>query len=119
MMAMLIDTRAMGFALTDAIFRHVEAGVESALAPVARWVMSVTVRLDDVNSNRGGRDKRCRLVANLRRRGVLVARATDTDLYAAIDKAAKRLRRSAVRAVTRRVLSGRKDPQRPGALVPA
>jgi ribosomal subunit interface protein len=110
----------MGFTLTDPIFRHVEAGVESALAPVARWVLSVTVRLDDVNSARGGRDKRCRLVVNLRgRRGVIVAQAVDNDLYAAIDKAAKRLRRSAVRAVTRRVLSGRKDPQRPGALVPA
>jgi ribosome-associated translation inhibitor RaiA len=114
-----IDTRAIDFPLTDAILRHVESRVESALGPVARWVMAVTARLEDVNASRGGIDKRCRLVASLRRRGVVVAEATDTDLYAAVDEAAGRIRRSALRALARRVPRERKDPQRPGALVHA
>ena len=114
---MFIDTRAIDFPLTDAILRHVESRVESALGPVARWVMTVTARLEDVNAVRGGVDKRCRLVAALRRRGVVVAEATDADLYAAVDEAGSRIRRSALRAVTRRVPRERKDPQRPGALV--
>jgi ribosome-associated translation inhibitor RaiA len=114
-----IDTRAIGFPLTDAIHRHVESRVESALGPVARWVIKVTARLEDVNAARGGVDKRCSLVAALRRRGVVVSEATDTDLYAAVDEAAGRIRRTALRAVTRHVPRQRKDPQRPGALAVA
>src|SRR5678816_3707388 len=56
--AMVIETRAMGFALTDAIRRHVESRVESALAPIADWVLDVTARVEDVNADRGGIDKR-------------------------------------------------------------
>lgn len=116
---MFIETRAIDFLLTDAILRHVESRVESALGPVTRWVMTVTARLEDVNASRGGVDKRCRLVAALRRRGIVVAEATDADLYAAVDEASSRIRRSALRAVTRRGPRERKDPQRPGALVHA
>lgn len=116
---MLIHTRSMGFGLTDSIRRHVESRVESALAPVARSVITVVARLDDVNADRGGVDKRCRLVALVRRHGTVVAEATDADLYAAVDEAAGRIRRSAIRAVKRHVPRERKDPQRPGALVHA
>jgi ribosomal subunit interface protein len=114
---MLIDTRAIGFPLTDAIRRHVESRVESALGPVAGWVLNVTARVEDVNADRGGIDKRCGLVASLRGRGVVVAQALEADLYAAIDEAASRLRRSAVRAVSRPMARDRKDVQRPGALL--
>ena len=114
---MLIYTRSMGFSLTDSIRRHVESRVASALAPVARSVITVIARLDDVNAHRGGVDKRCRLVALVRRHGTVVAEATDADLYAAVDGAAGRIRRSAIRAVRRHVPRERKDPQRPGALM--
>jgi ribosome-associated translation inhibitor RaiA len=114
---MLIETRAMGFVLTDAIRRHVESRVESALAPVAGWVLNVTARVEDVNADRGGIDKRCGLVACLRGRGVAVVEALNADLYAAIDEAASRLRRASVRSVTRHLARERKDRQRPGALL--
>ena len=114
---MLVDTRAMGFALTDAIQRHVESRVESALSPVASWVVSATARVEDINSDRGGIDKRCALVASLRGRGVAITEALNVDLYAAVDEAAGRLRRAAVRAVKRHVARERKDTQRPGTLL--
>jgi putative sigma-54 modulation protein len=114
---MLIDTRAIDFTLTDAIRRHVEARVEAALGPLSRWVIRVTARLEDINADRGGIDKRCRLVVAVRRHGVVVAEATHADLYTAVDEAAARIRRSATRAVMRHVPRGRKGPQRPGVLV--
>ena len=113
---MTIDTRTMGFASTDAIRRYAETRVSRALSPVARWISSVTVRAEDVNAGRGGVDKRCSLVATLRHRGAVVAEATDADLYAAIDAAAARLRRGALRAVKRPFARDRKYPQRPGAI---
>lgn len=114
---MLIDTRAIGFALTDALAGHVEFRLRAALDPFAGNVLKVTVRLDDVNASRGGIDKRCTIVAALRRRGVVIAEATHENLYVAVDEAATRIRRSLKRARTRRVSLQRKDAQRPGALV--
>jgi ribosome hibernation promoting factor len=114
---MLIDTRAIGFALTDAILRHVEARVEAALGPFSRGIIKATVRLEDVNADHGGDDKRCRIVVALRRHDVRVAEATNADLYAAVDKAANRIRRSVRRAAKRHLARDRRHSQRPGALV--
>lgn len=114
---MFIDTRAMEFALTDAIVSHVEARVEQALGAMARWVLRVTVRLEDVNADRGGVDKRCSIVVAIRRRGVIVVEGTDENLYVAVDKAASRARRTAMRTVSRHLARERRDPQRPGALI--
>ena len=116
---MLIDTRPIGFPLTAAILRHVEYRVESALGPVARRVLKVTARLEDVNAGRGGIDKRCGLTVALRRHGVVVAHATDGDLYAAVDRAARRARRLVLRAMRQHVRRQRGDRQRPGALLGA
>jgi ribosome-associated translation inhibitor RaiA len=114
---MFIDTRAIGFSLTEPIVRHVEARFESALGPFARWILKVTVRLDDVNADRGGIDKRCAVVVAMRRHGVAVAEAVDEDLYRAVDEAASRARKSVARDAKRHIARGRRDPQRPGALV--
>src|SRR5690349_14966393 len=114
---MLIETRAMGFALTDAILRHVETRVESALGPFSAWVLRATVRLEDVNADRGGDDKRCGIVVALRRRGVAIADATKSDLYVAVDEAADRVRRSVQRSIRRHLSRDRRDRQRRGALV--
>ena len=113
----IVNTRPIGFSLTPAIRRHVERRVRAALAPDARRVLGVTARLEDVNADRGGIDKRCSLVAALRGRGVVVAQALNADLYTAVDEAAARLRRAAQRESTRHRARERKDPQRPGALV--
>ena len=116
---MLIETRAIGFALTKGILSHVESRLKTALSPFARNVLRVTVRLEDVNADRGGVDKRCSAVVALRRRGVVVAQATHEDMYVSVDDVATRLRRSVKRAVERRIALQRKDPQRPGTLVTA
>jgi ribosomal subunit interface protein len=115
---MFIDTRAIGFPLTDAINAHVESRLVSTLAPVRQHVTAVTARLDDMNAGRGGIDKRCRVSAVVARKSTVVAVATCVDLYEAIDQATKRLRRSVVRSIKRPVARERKNSQRPGVLVP-
>lgn len=116
---MLIETRAIDFPLTEAIRGHVESRLAAALGPLDRWVQHVTVRLEDVNADRGGIDKRCSMVATLPRHGVVVIEAIDEDLYAAIDAAAHRIRRRVIRSVKQRYERQRKDPQRPGSLLAA
>ncbi len=114
-----IDIRAIGFELSPALAQRVDAQVRTALSSSGEHITGVTVRLDDVNGERGGPDKRCRMVVSLARHGTTVVTVTATDLYAAIDDAAKRLRRAAQRSLTRHVGRERKDPQRPGTLVDA
>ena len=114
---MSIDIKTLGFNLTDALRRHVERRMHWATRPHARRVMKVTARLDDVNADRGGIDKRCSVVVALRRRGVATAQATCTDLYTAVNAVAARIRRSLERTVKRHASRQRKDRQRPGALL--
>jgi ribosome-associated translation inhibitor RaiA len=109
----------MGFTLTDAILMHVEARVEQALAPCARWVLQVTARVEDINAERGGIDKRCSLIVALRRHGIIAVEATHADLYLAVDDAVAKARRSALRTLRRRLPRERRSTQRPGALVGA
>jgi ribosomal subunit interface protein len=116
---MIIDTRASGFSLTDAIQQHVEARVESALGPVSRWAQTLAVWLDDVIANRGGIDKRCRVILALRNRAMVVTEATDVDLYTAVDAATSRLRRAALRVVKRPFARDWTDARRPGTVVGA
>ena len=110
---MLIDTRCFGFPLTDAIRRHVDARVESALSISSRHVLRVTVRLDDVNAGRGGIDKRCRVVVALRHDRTFAADAVREDLYDAVDRAARKARVGVRRMLKRSTARERRDPQRP------
>jgi len=114
---MFIDVRAIGFDLTDALRRHVQARVGRELKPFARRVTKVTARLDDVNAGHGGADRRCSVVVALRRRNVVVAEAIRQDLYAAVDEVAGRIRRSVKRAAKRHIHRERTDRRRPGALI--
>ncbi len=114
---MLIDVRAIGFPMTDAIQRHAEYRVESALGSLSHRVMKVTVRLEDVNASRGGVDKRCAVVVALRHNRTVVAEAANADLYAAIDAAVTRARHGMVRRLMRSDRLRRQLAQRPATLV--
>lgn len=113
---MEITVHALGFALTSAIREHAESRLRGGLRHFAETVQQVTARLDDVNGDHGGEDKRCVIVAALRRRRQLVVEATHVSLYCAIDLAADKIRSAVRRALTRHISRERKGPQRPGAL---
>ncbi|MGE5611702.1 MAG: HPF/RaiA family ribosome-associated protein [Bacillota bacterium] len=99
---MRVSIRGLSFKLTDAIVRHVEDCVEAALGSASGRIDQVTVRLDDVNGPKGGRDKRCRIVLWLRRTGVIVAQAVHEDLYIAVEQAAAKAKDMVRRHRTRR-----------------
>lgn len=116
---MVIDTRALGFALTDSIQAHVESRIKTALGPFKDRLLGVTVRLDDVNAGRGGIDKRCSVVVSIPRHAAVMTEATRANLYTAIDEAVIRVRRSIKRTLKRHVSRERKNVQRPGSLTAA
>lgn len=111
---MKIYMRSVGFALTDAITEYVREKAEKALRPLAEMAPHLTVRLEDENADRGGIDKRCKAVLKLQNKRTVVVEARSTDLYAAIEKAAHRLRRATISMLKRRERRERMDSQRPG-----
>jgi ribosome-associated translation inhibitor RaiA len=62
----------------------------------------VTARLADLNGPRGGVDKRCRISVAVRAGDPVLVEDADTDLYAAIDRAAERAGRAVWRQLARR-----------------
>jgi ribosomal subunit interface protein len=114
---MRVETRTIGFRPTEALLQHVASRLATALAAFSKSFIKATVRLEDVNADHGGIDKRCSIVVALRRRRVALAESTDSDLYVAIEHAARKIHRAVSTAVTRRRAKERKDRQRPGALI--
>ncbi len=98
---MRIDIRANGFVLTEALRDHAARRLRFALTRSDEHVRWVAVHLGDINGPRGGRDKRCRIRVMLKGRPDVVIDDVETDLYAAIDRAANRAGRSVARCVAR------------------
>lgn len=98
---MRIDIRGIGFTLTEALREHAERRLRFALARRAEVLEGVWVRLTDENGPRGGVDKTCRTELRLRGLAPLVVEAKDTDLYAAVDRAAARAARALARELGR------------------
>lgn len=98
---MRIDVRGLGFTVTHALREHVARRLHFALARRAHALVGVVVRLMDENGPRGGVDKTCRAELKLKGQPSLVVEAKDSDLYAAIDRAAARAARALSRELNR------------------
>lgn len=99
---MKIDIRTQGFALTDAIRDHIERRLRFALARANAHVRQVAAHLSDINGPRGGIEKRCRIRVRLKKSADVMIDDTESDLYAAIDRAANRAGRTVARRLARR-----------------
>jgi ribosome-associated translation inhibitor RaiA len=101
---MSIEIRSKDFSVTDSIREHAQRRVGTALRSFGidsyRTVRRVIVRVGDLNGPRGGEDKFCRIAAEVGH-GTLVVEDTDSDLYTAITRAARRFALRASRQLTR------------------
>ena len=89
---------------TDAIRRHVERRVQTAIGRLSHRVRAVTIRLDDINGpDRGGADKACQIAITLasRRRATVVVEEVHADLYLAVTQAAERMSQAVRRELDR------------------
>ena len=98
---MKIDVQAHNFALTHALRDHVRQRLHFAFDRIGDRVRRVVVRLSDINGPRGGADKRCQLQVHLDQLPEVVIEDTQSDLYAAVDRAAERAARTVARRLSR------------------
>ncbi len=100
---MQIDIQSRGFTLTDALLSYSQRRILFALTYCSGHINRVVIRLSDINGPRGGADKRCHVQIMLAGIPDVVVEDTEVDLYAAIDRAVDRARRTVVRKVDRQL----------------
>jgi ribosome-associated translation inhibitor RaiA len=89
---------------------HVARRLTTALHPYARHVERVEVRLTDANGPRVcPRDKVAMVEITLKHSGSIVAKATASDVYASVSRAADRARSALSRHVGRLIGRGRRS----------
>lgn len=114
--------QSQGFELSAAIERRVHQQVYRAVSRFGEDVLAVDVYLSDINGPRGGEDKKALMRASLRGLPPVSVSTEHRDLYVAISRNAKRLRRSLRRSLrksrrieARRVLGFRRLALEPSA----
>ena len=100
---MQIDIQSRGFSLTEALLSYTRKRLLTAMSYCSGHVNRVAVRLTDINGPRGGADKRCHIQVALTGIADVVVEDTEVDLYAAIDRAINRARRTVFRKVDRQL----------------
>ncbi len=98
---MQIDIQSRGFSLTDALLEYSEKRLLVSLSYCSEHINRVVIRLSDINGPRGGSDKRCHLQVVMPGLPDIVVEDTESDLYAAIDRAMDRTRRTVARKLDR------------------
>jgi putative sigma-54 modulation protein len=99
---MQIDVRGIHLQLSDTIVNYVQQHVGTALDRYERRVQSVDVRLSDGHSSkRHGTPLQCQVQVALRGLPPVFIQHSDEDLYAAIDAAASRTKRTVRRQIGR------------------
>ena len=100
---MQIDIQSRGFSLTDSLLSYAQRRLLFALSYCSGHINRIVIRLSDVNGPRGGADKRCHIQVALVGIPDVVVEDTEVDMYAAIDRAIDRTRRTVVRKVDRQL----------------
>ena len=99
---MRLYVRCKNVRVTEDQQEHIRLRLASGLGRRAHRIQDVTASLADVNGPKGGVDMQCRLVVRLRPKGKVTIEETDSNLLAAISRAADRAGHAVSRALERR-----------------
>ena len=99
---MQIVIHALDFSLTDALRRHADRRLRSALTGYDDHIQRVEMRLSGYSGGRGGVDKCCHMRVLLAGLPDVVVEDVEPDLYVAISRAVHRAGRTIRRRLVRR-----------------
>jgi len=111
---MKLDIRGENVRLGTQLREHVERRLGFALGRFADQVDDVSVRLADLNGDRGGLDKACRITVQLHPRGMVQTEEIDQIFEGAVNRGCERVARAVGRALERRREKKGRLPSRGG-----
>jgi putative sigma-54 modulation protein len=86
----------------EELHEHLNRRFDASMSRFHDRIRTITVRFQDVNGPRGGKDKLIRVLVKLAPHGELVLDDMDSDMYALISRAAERVGRRVARHLGRR-----------------
>mgnify|MGYP001011427738 CR=1 FL=1 len=87
---MEVQIKARGLPAAKNLRNHASRRIRAALGRFGNAVQSVTVRLSDINGPRGGADKLCRIVIQMKSRSIVMEELGD-DMRRVIDRLSERV----------------------------
>ncbi|HOW69988.1 MAG TPA: HPF/RaiA family ribosome-associated protein [Phycisphaerae bacterium] len=99
---MRITIHGQGVDLDRSLKEHIRRRLQFAMSRFSTRVREVVVRLADINGDRGGADRSCRIMVHLSPTGTIMIEDCDVDHLVAIDRAADRAGRAVARELRRR-----------------
>jgi hypothetical protein len=100
---MHLDIRRQGIEINDEAKARLLRRLDFALGRLGRHVSRVWVHLADENGQRGGIDKRCRVLVRLQHLPDVLVEDRDADLNVLIDRTVNRAGQAARRELSRRL----------------
>ena len=98
---MKVQVRFKGFPTSASLVEYTTRKIHHHLSRFGARVGGIDVRLSDVNGPRGGRDKRCLLMASGPGIGSVRVEELHEDFYAGVDQALGRLAQAVGRSIER------------------
>ncbi len=99
---MQVEVHGQNIRVGDRMHDLVDRQFDFALGQFDSWINDVSVHLEDVNGQRGGIDKQCRVLVNLKGGKTVKIEDIDVDFVAAINRAADRASQAVGREVAKR-----------------
>ncbi len=93
---MEVQIKARGLPAAKNLRTHTSRCIRTALGRFGNAVQSVTVRLSDINGPRGGADKLCRIVIQMKNRSLVMEELGD-DMRRVIDRLTERVQYNVAR----------------------
>ncbi|MBN2576131.1 MAG: HPF/RaiA family ribosome-associated protein [Deltaproteobacteria bacterium] len=98
---MKVHVRCTGLPHSHSLVEHTTRRVHQHLSRFGDRLAGVEVRLSDVNGPRGGRDKRCQVIAHGPGLGLLRIEELHEDFYGGVERALARLSQAVGRGIAR------------------
>jgi ribosomal subunit interface protein len=95
------ELRSHGVELEEGVREHVERRLQFALSRFGSKIGRIVVSLSDLNGPKGGIDKKCQIVVQMRGMSDIIADIVDTGWIVAIDRATNRISHSVSRQMER------------------
>lgn len=99
---MKLEIRERDVEITDSIREYIERRLAFALDRFAEKIKIVRLKVQDVNSSRGGVDKYCRLAISFMYSSPITLDSCDTSIQGAIDRVSSKVRSLLARHFERR-----------------
>lgn len=113
---MKLEVRGLNVEITDSLRAYAQRRLGFALDRFAERIRTVRLKLGDMNSSRGGVDKRCQLAISLAHSSPITLESRASTVQGAVDRIASKVRSFVKRRFVRKQRRFRKADRWPFAL---